>query len=70
MSECTTKTVYFDQPGKGNTGRTLELAYARAKVLGITQVIVATTGGETAVRAAQLMKGMEVIAVTHPTCKS
>lgn len=67
MSEFETKTIYFDRPGKGNTGRTLELAYARAKALAIKQVIVATTGGDTAVHAAQLMNGMEVIAVTHST---
>lgn len=67
MNELETKTVYFNQPGKVNTERTLELAYDRTKALGIQQVIVATTSGETAARAAQLMKGLEVIAVTHST---
>lgn len=67
MNELETRTVYFARPGPTNTGRTLELAYARAKELGIRQVIVATTCGDTAVRATQVMLGMEVIAVTHST---
>ncbi|MBN1935971.1 MAG: hypothetical protein JW934_14980 [Anaerolineae bacterium] len=67
MNELETRTVYFAQPGKANTERTLELAYARAAELGIKQALVATTGGDTAVRAAQVMHEMEVIAVTHST---
>ncbi len=34
MSELCTQTVYFERPGRDNTERTLELAYARAKELG------------------------------------
>jgi len=65
MAELAVQCIYFTQPGKANTERTLELAYARAKELGIETVLVATTSGETARRAAELCKGMEVIAVTH-----
>jgi hypothetical protein len=67
MNELLSKTTYFSEQGKAATQRTLELAHERAKALGIEQVIVATTGGETAARAVQLMKGMHVIAVTHST---
>lgn len=67
MSELETRTVYFAQPGRANTERTLELAYARAQALDIRQALVATTGGDTAVRTAQTMLEMEVIAVTHST---
>jgi hypothetical protein len=67
MSEIKTETVYFAAGGRANTERTLELAYARAQALGIETMLVATTSGETAVRAAQLCAGMTVIAVTHST---
>jgi len=65
--EISTQTVYFSEGGRANTERTLELAYARAKALGITTMLVATTSGETALRAAQVCQGMTVIAVTHST---
>lgn len=63
--ETTAQTVYFKVPGPENTQRTLELAYARAQELGLTTILVATTGGATAVQAAQLFEGCAVIAVTH-----
>jgi hypothetical protein len=67
MSEMTTQSVYFEQRGRSNTDRTLELAYARAVELGIRTMLVATTSGETALRAAQLCQGIKVIGVTHST---
>ena len=60
-------TEYWTHAGKANTDRTLELAYARAQALGLDTVLVATTSGETALRAAQVCAGMNVIAVTHST---
>ncbi len=57
----------FSQPGPANTARTLELARARAQALGIRKVLVATTSGATGVQAAQVLRGLEVIAVTHST---
>jgi hypothetical protein len=48
-----------------NTARTLELAAARASGLGIGKVLVATTSGATGAQAAEVLKGLEVIAVTH-----
>lgn len=65
MNELVTQTVYFAQPGKENTDRTLELARARAEALGIRTAIVATTSGATAVRAAELLPGFAIVAVTH-----
>jgi len=67
MEEIAAKTTYFEQRGRDNTARTLELAYARAKELGLHTVLVATTSGETGVRAVQVFQGMEVILVTHST---
>ena len=43
MSEVITQTVYFANPGSANTKRTLELAFERAKALGIETIAVATT---------------------------
>lgn len=65
MTELCTQTVYFEQPGRANTERTLELAYARAKELGLRTALVATTFGDTGARAVEVLEGMEVIAVSH-----
>ena len=61
------KTVYFEEPGTGNTDETLRIARARADEMGINTIIVATTGGDTALKAVDVFKGMKVIAVTHST---
>jgi hypothetical protein len=59
-------TVYFDEPGKGNTAETLRIALERARELGIRQVIVASTHGGTARAAADLFRGtgIEIISVS------
>jgi hypothetical protein len=63
-----TKTTYFDKPGgEENTNKTLELARARAEELGIKTVIVASTVGDTAVKAMKVFKGSKVVVVTHTT---
>lgn len=67
MTEVSAPTVYFAQSGPANTERTLALAHERAKALGIDTVLVATTGGATAVRAAEVFSGFTVVAVTHST---
>ena len=67
MSEHVAQTIYFEQSGRSNTERTLQLARARAEALGLRTILVATTSGETGARAAQLFQGFEVIAVTHST---
>jgi hypothetical protein len=61
------KTVYFDNPGRENTDETLRLAKQRADELGIKTILVASTGGDTAVKAADVFKGSRVIAVSHVT---
>jgi len=67
VQELNTQTTYFARPGPSNTDRTLELAYARAKSLGLRTALVATTTGDTAVRAVRALQGIQVIAVTHST---
>jgi len=67
MNDTTVTSTYFARPGPDNTERVLQLAKARAEQLGIHSVIVATTRGETGVRAAELFKGYNVVLVTHFT---
>jgi hypothetical protein len=65
MTELIAQTVYFSQPGLSNTDRTLHLVAERAKALEIKTVLVATTSGATGLRATELLKGLDIIAVTH-----
>jgi len=61
-------TVYFEKPGGAeNTAKTLALAKARADELGIKTVVVASTVGDTAVKAVDVFKGFKVVIVTHVT---
>ncbi|MDI6814540.1 MAG: pyruvate kinase alpha/beta domain-containing protein [Dehalococcoidales bacterium] len=59
------KTVYFKNPGRENTEEVLRIARQRAEELGIKTVLVASTTGDTAVRAMDVLNGLRVIAVTH-----
>ena len=61
------KTVYFDKPGAGNTEDVLRIAKLRAEQLGIKSILVASTTGNTAVRAAEVFEGMKVVVVSHHT---
>ncbi|MFQ6084075.1 MAG: pyruvate kinase alpha/beta domain-containing protein [Candidatus Aminicenantia bacterium] len=67
MSEIIIPTIYFDKPGKENTLRTLEIAKKRAEELKVKNIVVATTSGETGIKAAELFKGYNLIVVTHST---
>ncbi len=59
--------VYFETQGRGNTERTLQIAKAEAEELGIRTILVATTSGATGVRAAEELRGFNVVVVTHST---
>jgi hypothetical protein len=59
------KTVYFERPGRENTDEVLHIVGQRARELGIKTVVVASTGGDTAVQAMEALKGLRVIVVTH-----
>ncbi len=59
------KIVYFDRPGKQNTDETLRIARQRASELGIKTMVVATTSGDTAVKAMDAFQGMNVVIVAH-----
>lgn len=59
------KTVYFDKLGRDNTDEVLRIARQRAEELGIKTVLVASTTGNTAAKAMDVLQGLRVIAVTH-----
>ncbi|MFC1939120.1 pyruvate kinase alpha/beta domain-containing protein [Chloroflexota bacterium] len=59
------KVFYFDKPGTENTDETLRIARLKAEELGIKTILVASTSGGTAVKAAEVFKGMRVVAVSH-----
>lgn len=59
--------VYYRQPGKENTQRTLEIAAQRAEETGIATVLVASTSGETGLLAARIIQAAKVVVVTHST---
>jgi hypothetical protein len=61
------KAVYFEEKGPANTEETLSIAKKRAEELGIKTIVVASTVGDTAVKAMDVFKGLRVIVVTHVT---
>ena len=61
------KTVYFDKPGSENTDEVLRIVKQRAEELGIKTIVVASSTGNTAVKAVDVLQGLRVIAVTHFT---
>jgi len=66
-NEVRVPCVYFEKPGKPNTRRTLEAAARRAGEMDIETVLVASVSGDSALMAAELMPGKNLVAVTHST---
>lgn len=67
MTNIICKTVYFEKPGPKNTEETLTLAKERAEKLDIKNIVVASTTGETGVKASKTFKGYNLTVVTHVT---
>jgi len=61
------KMVYFEKPGSENTEAVLRIARQRAEELGIKNIVVASTRGNTAVKAMDAFQGLRVIVVSHVT---
>ena len=61
------KIAYFDEPGKQNTDEVLRLVKRRAEELGIKSILVASTTGDTALKAMEVFKGARIVAVSHST---
>jgi len=60
------KIIYFEKTGPENTDKLLQLAKERADELGISDLVVATTHGGTALRALEVFAspGLNLVAVT------
>ncbi|UCC58472.1 MAG: hypothetical protein JSW14_00660 [Candidatus Bathyarchaeum sp.] len=67
MAKIVCKTVYFEKSGPENTEETFKLAKERAEELGIQNIVVASTTGETGIKASEVFKGYNVVVVTHVT---
>ncbi|MGQ9461231.1 MAG: pyruvate kinase alpha/beta domain-containing protein [Candidatus Bathyarchaeaceae archaeon] len=65
MKSVERKTVYFQTPGEQNTESVLELVKSYAQAEGIRDIVVASTTGETGVKASRLFKGFNVMVVSH-----
>ena len=57
--------MYYNKPGKDNTEQTLKLAHKRGTELGINELVVASTGGDTAYKALEIFKNFKITAVTY-----
>jgi len=57
--------TYFKAPGRENTEATLQSALKYAREEGIRNIIVATTKGDTALRASEIFQGFNLVVVTH-----
>ena len=58
------KTVYFEAAGKQNTEFLLELVKKYVQVHGIKYIVVASTTGETGVKASKVFEELNVVVVT------
>lgn len=58
------KTVYFETPGKQNTEFLFELVKEYVQVHGIRYIVVASTTGETGVKASKVFEELNVVVVT------
>jgi uncharacterized protein len=61
------KIIYFAEPGSNNTDEVLRIVRARAQALNIKKIVVASTTGETAVKAMKALQGFNVIVMSHYT---
>lgn len=59
------RTVYFKRPGAENTDEVLKIARKRAEELGIKTMVIASTRGDTALKAVEALKGFRLIIVSH-----
>ena len=57
--------VYFPEPGPHSTEQALRIARTKAEELGVTAILVASTTGQTAVKATEAFRGMRVIVASH-----
>jgi len=59
--------MYFDCSGEEDTEEVLKMTTRRAEELGIRDIVVASTRGETGVRASEIFRGFNIVVVAHHT---
>jgi hypothetical protein len=59
--------LYFKDTGEVNSAKTLEAVKERADELGVRDIVVASTRGNTGLMAVELFKGYNVVIVSHVT---
>jgi len=57
--------MYFEKAGRSNTHQTLVAAFERAQILGIQEVVVASSRGETDLQAHDVFKECRLTVVTY-----
>jgi len=65
MSTTERKTLYFTTPGKVNTEVLLKFVKDYTEATGVNHIVVASTTGETGVKASEVFKDFNVVVVTH-----
>jgi len=65
MSSVEKKTVYFKEAGEQNTDTLLKVAREYVEKENIKDIVVASTTGQTGARAAKILRGRNVVVVTH-----
>lgn len=64
-SDMIVPCYYFQEPGRKDTQRTLEIAARRSEELGIRHIVVASTSGQTGLEATKLFRDKNLVVVTH-----
>ena len=59
------KVTYFNEAGKQNTDAVLRIVKEYVEKEGIRHIVVASTTGETGVKASKIFKGYNIVIVTH-----
>jgi len=57
--------MYFEKPGTANTEATLAAAHDRAQTLGLSELVIASTSGDTAYKALERFSGFAITAATY-----
>jgi len=65
MSAVGRKVFYFEEAGKQNTDALLRIVKDYVEKEGIRHVVIASTTGETGVKASKIFKGRNIVIVTH-----
>jgi uncharacterized protein len=58
-------TTYFETAGKDNTEAVFNIVDKRARELGIKNIVIASTYGDTAAKAVNTFKNVKIVAVAH-----